>query len=212
MKLATVVALVAAGSAPVLAGTGVDWLGIDDIERVLHGENITDVAADIAQREFRSSASLRIVSVESLDETRGSWGGRIRADDGWTYHHVRVRLHNDGRMDLPVHTRHFEAVDDIGHTYGAEWGLVHLIDTASLPPGGTADGVVVFLMRDYIPLVSVVWEGDFASADADVGAAYDAPPTAAGDPPREPAPADPAPSPEAQQPPDEDEYDPHWDG
>lgn len=212
MRVSTVVALVAALSAPVIAGTGVAWLGIEDVERVLGGENVTDVAQDIALREFRMGAHLVILSVETGDWTTASWGDRLHADEDHVYHHVRVRLTNDGKLEWPAHTRHFRAFDDANHTYRAEWGLAHSIDVPRLAPGASEEGVIVFHVRDYVPLLGVRWEGEFAAASALVPQ----------EPVREPHAADgaaeaggateePSPTPASPEH-DEDEYQPHWDG
>lgn len=219
MKVATVVALVAAGTAPFVASTGVEWLGIDDVTRVMNGENLTKVAADIAQREFHTGATLEILDVETRTTTIGSWGVKIRADEDHVYHHVRVVLTNTGRLDMPVHTRHFRAVDDINHTYAAEWGLAHLVDTPRLPPGASEIGVVVFHMPDYVPLERILWEGEFASAEVLLPPSAPSPEASAppakgeGAQPDEPAGDDAPPAArdedEAE---DDEEYQSHWDG
>lgn len=206
MKVATLVALVAAGATPIVATTGVEWLGMGDVERVLHGENVTDVAADIAQREFRTNATLVVLGQSETDTMRDNAGGRVRADEDASYRLVRVRLANDGRLDMPVHTRHFVALDDIGHAYAAEWGVEHGIDVPRLASGASVMATLAFHVPDHVPLVSIAWRGEFAEA---AGVISPVPPPA----PRDAAPADgstPAPTEEPAGPP-EDEYQSHWD-
>lgn len=204
----TVVALVATLATPVLVGTGVGWLGVGDVERVLSGENVTDVAEDIARREFRMGAHLVVLSVETRDWTTAEWGDKLRADDDHVYHHVRVRLTNDGRLDWPAHTRHFRAFDDVNHSYRAEWGLAHGIDVPRLAPGASEEGTIVFHMPDYVPFVGVRWEGEFAAASALLAPAPGGSVPAAGGGETAAEPVDPAPAPESND--SADEYQPHW--
>ncbi|HEX2021434.1 MAG TPA: hypothetical protein VHH36_01880 [Candidatus Thermoplasmatota archaeon] len=165
MKVSTVLALVAAGAAPVTAGVAVDWLGIEDVERVLNGENVTAVAEDVARREFTPLARLRVVETWAQDEARSSLGDRLRADEGKTYHHVRAAVLNAGRLDVGVYAHHFRAVDDAGREWKAEWGLADGFEVVRLPSGQERDGVAVFHVPLHVKLVTLRWEGDFSEAE-----------------------------------------------
>lgn len=204
MKPPAVAVLLSLGSVPVLAAAGITWVGADDVQRVLDGESVTDVAADVARREFSASARLRILEMETRPMAVDGWGDHVQADDDHVFRHVRVRIENDGRLDLPVHTRHFRAFDDAGHPWRAEWGLMHGFDTPRLAPGEFEVAIVVFEMPDYVPLVRVEWQGDFASANATLD---DAP---GFDAPGPPAPAAPYDGRQSAAAAPEDEYQSHW--
>lgn len=215
MKLVTVAALVAFGTAPVVASMGVEWLGVDDVERVLHGENVTDVAAEIARREFNANARLAAWGDDVRDTTRAEWGDDIRARDGHEYHHVRFRLENVGKLDLAVHTSHFRAQDELGRWHRAELGLAHLVDERQLATGAAVDGIVVFDLIDGLRLTTLEWGGAFANATASLDGAPPAEyagPTAPPGPDDSAAPRDegaPGAKPDDEA---EDEYRSHWDG
>src|SRR5439155_15821066 len=100
-------ALTAASVAPVLALVGIDWLHAQDVERVANGENVSDVAQDIARREFSGNVTIDLVDDVATKNVTDEFDDVIRADDGYVYRHLTLGVANHGRLDGDVHTYHF---------------------------------------------------------------------------------------------------------
>jgi len=164
VKLATVMTLVAAGSAPVLAGAGIDWLHMDDVKAVLDGGNITQIAANIAKREFTPDVRLTLVTQADSSTIEGEFGDTIHANDGEAYRHVTLEVLNAGRLDVAVHTFHFTARDDMRHTHKAELGIKQKFEVTQLPQGNTTVGVVIFQVPKGTQLASITWQGELANS------------------------------------------------
>lgn len=168
MRVATVLALVAAGSTPVAVMEYGDQLPIvgADLEPILKGErNITDVANEVAAREFRASLALEVVGVELRPTRVGSFGETIKADPGHVFHFVRVRATNNGTMDLAVSNWHFSAEDEVGSDHMVEMGNDHVdFDGSRLRKEASRDGTLIFELRKGSHVRAIVWEGDLATS------------------------------------------------
>ena len=171
MRVATILALVAAGTTPVALMEYGDRLPIvgADLEPILKGErNLTDVADEVAAREFRASLRLEVVGVELRPTRIGAFGETIKADPGHVFHVVRVRAENDGTMDLAVSDWHFSALDEAGSDHAVEMGGDHHdFDGSRLRQGGAREGTLVFELRRGSAVHALVWEGDLATARVD---------------------------------------------
>lgn len=171
MRVSTVLALVAAGSTPVAVMEYGDQLPIvgKDLEPILKGErNITDVAEEVARREFRPSLVLEVKGVELRPTRVGAFGETIKADPGYVFHVVRVRVENNGTMDLAVSDWHFSALDEAGSDHPVEMGGDHNdFDGARVRKGAMREGTLVFELRKGSHLTALVWEGDLATSRVD---------------------------------------------
>lgn len=170
MRVATVLWLVAAGSTPVAVMEYGDQLPIigEDLAPILRGErNVTDVAAEVAAREFRPSVQLEVVGVDLRPTRVGAFGETIRADPGYVFHYVRVRATNDGTMDLALSNWHFSALDEIGSDHMVELGADHVdFDGSRLRAGAERQGTLIFELRKGSYITGIAWEGDLATATA----------------------------------------------
>lgn len=137
---------------------------------LLRGEmNLTEVAASIAATEFSPSAQLFVEHIE-LNATRpGEMRATERADRGYQFYVVTVRVVNNGTVDLPVSTWHFSAVDERGSEKTAITALPHHdFDGTRLRPGGERWGTLWFEMREGSVVKALVWDGTFASSRGEV--------------------------------------------
>lgn len=164
MKLATVLTLVVAGSTPVLAGAGVDWLHMDDVKAVLEGGNLTQIAQDIAKREFTPDVRLTLVSQNDSESVEGEFGETIHASEGHVYRHVTLDVMSAGRLDVSVHTFHFSAKDDTRHRHKAELGIKEKFEVTQLTQGNSTRGVVIFQLPRGAQLESVTWQGELSNS------------------------------------------------
>lgn len=132
---------------------------------------------------FSPAANLTVVGVESHPTRVGAFNETIRADPGFTFRYVRVRIVNTGNVDLGVHAYQFSAVDDAGSDTPAALGNLHEdMEALRVRAHGAVEGVVIFEMRESAALHGVVWTGDFASAEANLTASGRTSPGAAAPP------------------------------
>jgi hypothetical protein len=171
VKVAAFVALGVAAGMPVLTVIGVSWLHGTDLERVLARESVTQVAQDVAKREFSGNVTLALLSDRASDNVTGQFGERIRADPGDAYRHVELRVENHGRLDVAVHTYHFTAYDASGLKAPAQVGISEGFEANQVPAGGSAVGTVVFELPAGARLARIVWQGELWNATLDAGAA-----------------------------------------
>lgn len=108
---------------------------------------------------------LTILDARREDTRPDSWGDPVRADPGYTFHKLRVRLINTGDRDFHVSDWQFKAVNDLGSHDGIA-GAGTGFDGSRLAPGETVEGTVVFQLHKSARLASVEWHGDGASARA----------------------------------------------
>jgi hypothetical protein len=168
VKAGAVAAIALVGSAPFLTSAGLDWLHGSDIERVLSGDNVTQVANDIAQREFSFHVNLSVVAASSSPTLQGQLGDTLEPSQGGAFERVTLRVQNDGRLDVAVHTFHFAAKDDAGETLPAVLGSTDQFDVNQLRQGQNATGTVAFDLPRAARLASVTWQGELANATADL--------------------------------------------
>lgn len=171
MRVSTVLALVAAGATPVAVVEYGEYLPIvgDDLRPILNGDkNITEVANEVAAREFNPSVRLQVVGVETTDQRIGVFGEKIRPDHGHVFHVVRVRVENNGTMDVAVSNWHFSVEDEIGSDRAVELGGAHE-DFAGerLRKGAAREGTLTFELRKGSHITAPVWEGDLSTSRVD---------------------------------------------
>lgn len=168
MRAGPLVAIVALTAGPIAVA---DVLGLDmaDLQRVLDGENVDDVASQIAARDYGSNASLDVLSDMLATTRRGEFGETIRADRDRVFHEVRLRLTNTGGMDMGAYAHQFHAYDDEGTRHDrAPGGAKNDFDTLRLGPGEWQEGVLVFETYAEARLVHVMWRGDLTQARGEV--------------------------------------------
>lgn len=159
MRAQTLAWIMTAASAPVAVGV---------IAEGPDGESdLWARAEEIAQREFSASVTLEILDVKLSKERYDEFGGRLRPDFGYDFHHAKLRLTNIGKMDVAASTWQFSALDEDGSDHAAELGGAHHdFDASRLRKGAARVGEVVFELREGSSIASVVWQGDFANATA----------------------------------------------
>lgn len=168
MRVSTVLALVAAGATPVAVVEFGEYLPIvgEDLKPILRGDkNLTEVASEVAAREFNASVRLEVVGVEITDRRTGVFGEAIRPAHGHVFHVVRVRAENVGTMDVAVSNWHFSAIDEIGSDHAVELGGARE-DFAGerLREGATREGSVTFELRKGSRITELVWQGDLSAS------------------------------------------------
>lgn len=181
MKPVTLAMIAASISAPMVAGLGVEWLGIADVQRVAGGEDVDSVAEEIARREFAPDVRLRVLDARDEPSVRGDLGDTYRAPPGATYRHLTVEVANRGRLDVAVHTYHFSALDDAGRRHKAQLGLEEKFETMRVQQGEATTGVVVFLVPTDALLARLQWQGELHNATLEMAPL--APPPASRDGP-----------------------------
>lgn len=171
MRVGTVLTLVAAGATPVAVMEYGEYLPIvgEDLKPILSGErNVTDVAEEVADREFRAGLTLEIVGIEHRGTRVGTFGEIIKADRGHVFHYVRVRAVNDGKVDIAVSNWHFSAIDEAGSDHMVELGNAHEdFDGSRLRKGAAREGTLIFELRKGSTLAALVWEGDLGGSRVD---------------------------------------------
>lgn len=170
MRAPVVMMLVAAGSAPILTGVGLDWLHVQDVRDVMGGANVTDVAQQIAQREFAPNVRLAFLGSTDSPTVLGEFNETLRPFPGDVYRHVSLEVTDGGRLDVAVHTYHFSAVLDSGQKVGALVGVAEKFEVMQLPSGGSARGTIVFEVPQGATLARIVWQGELANATLDLSA------------------------------------------
>lgn len=122
---------------------------------------------------FQPSAQLIVLGEERHPTRTGVFNETIRADPGYTFDYVRVRLVNNGTVELGVHNWEFSAADEVGSETPATLANAHDdFDAVRLRGhGGAMEGFVIFEMRADARLTKVVWSGDFVSAEGAWGSA-----------------------------------------
>lgn len=173
MRVGSVLALAAAVAVtPTFLDSvaGID-LPLAEAERLLRGEaNLTELAEEIAVREYSPNATLEVLEVTLGRERNGTFGETIRPDRGNVYHFALVRVTNVGKVDLSVATWQFVSEDDVGSEHAALLANERDdFDGSRLPPGASREGVVVFELHESARLVAVAWEGDLTSARGERG-------------------------------------------
>lgn len=163
MRAQTLAWIMTAASAPVAVGAIVEGP---------EGESeLWARAEEIARREFSATATLEIVDVRTSGERFDEFGGRLRPDYGYEFHHATLRLTNTGKMDIAASTWQFSAVDEGGSDHSAELGGAHHdFDASRLRKGASRVGEVVFELREGSRIETIVWQGDFANATASMPA------------------------------------------
>jgi hypothetical protein len=170
VRASVVLVLVAAGSAPVISGVGLDWLHVQDVRDVLDGQNVTSVAQRIAQREFTPDVRLALVNESSSPTVLGEFGETLHPREGHEYRHVGLAVTNLGRLDVAVHTYHFTAFLEDGEKAPAEVGIAERFEVTQLASGATAVGTVVFQAPPGVAFRSILWQGELSNATLRLGA------------------------------------------
>lgn len=164
-RLALVVLLMASTGA---ASGCVERMGAHatDLKALVEGDkSFGEVVAGIADKEFHPSAQLFVEHVETNRTRPGDMRATERADRGYVFHFVTVRVVNNGTVDLPVSTGQFSAQDERGSETAALTSLPHHdFDGTRIRPGGERWGTLVFEMREDLHVEAIVWDGMLASA------------------------------------------------
>ena len=168
MKTILAFALTAASVAPVLALVGIDWLHAQDVERVANGENVSDVAQDIARREFSGNVTMELVDDVASTSATDEFNDTIRADDGYVYRYLTLDVANHGRLDVSVHTYHFAVFDNAGRKAKAQLGIREKFEVTQLRSGARAEGAVVFEVPKDAVLTRLFWQGELYNATLDL--------------------------------------------
>jgi hypothetical protein len=168
MRTILAVALTAASVAPVLGLVGIDWLHAQDVQRVADGEDVSNVAQDIARREFSGNVTMRLVDDVAAPNATDEFNDTIRADDGFVYRSLTLDVANRGRLDVSVHTYHFAVFDDSGRRWKAQLGIQQKFEVMQLRSGESAEGTVVFEVPKDDALARVFWQGELYNATLDL--------------------------------------------
>lgn len=164
MKAGWIVTLVMAGAAPV-AAVQTHGFGLMSDSGDL---NLTEKAQEIADKEFHSSAKISVVSVSTSPTRIGAFGETIKADPGYEFDLVKIRVVNDGKMDLAVSGWQFSANDTEGSDHHAELGGAHEdFDGGRLAKGSQRIGTVTFQLPKGDAITGITWIGDLAEAHAE---------------------------------------------
>lgn len=162
VKLHLIVALMGAAAAPVVISQTVP-----DSAMMGGDSDLMTKAKEIAEKEFSSTADLRVEKVWVANERTGTFGERIRPDPGYAFHVAQVRITNSGKLDFAVSTWHFSGLDEIQSDHSAKLGNAHEdFDASRLPKGQSRDGVVIFELEKGSYLTGVFWQGDLSNATA----------------------------------------------
>lgn len=114
---------------------------------------------------FAPGAQLKVLDVQPRPTRVGTFGETIKADPGYVFQFARVRLMNNGTIDLSAATWQFSAVDAQGSETAAALANAHDdFDGSRLRAGGVRDGTVIFQMEEGAALRAVIWQGDLAAA------------------------------------------------
>lgn len=116
---------------------------------------------------FAPNASLTILAVESHPTRVGTFRETIRADPGYEFRYVRLRLANTGNVDMGAHTYQFSAIDGMGSETPAALANLHDdMEAIRIRAHGALVGTVIFEMPQGEPLWGVAWSGDLTNATA----------------------------------------------